>query len=171
MEETSLTCALALTDLGWLGVVATSRGLCLVRLGDEERALEERLARELPFARIRRDDAALAHWCAPLVDVVAGRIPRGRVPLDVRGSQLQRRVWKELETIPRGETRSYGDLARAVGLVGGARAVARACATNPVPLAVPCHRVIERSGAIGGYLAGTDRKRELLRREAAAPPP
>jgi AraC family transcriptional regulator of adaptative response/methylated-DNA-[protein]-cysteine methyltransferase len=91
------------------------------------------------------------------------------VPLDVRGSQLQQRVWKELARIPRGETRSYGEIARAVGLERGARAVARACATNPVPLAIPCHRVIEKSGACGGYIGGVERKRALLQRETEPP--
>ncbi|MGH0035767.1 MAG: methylated-DNA--[protein]-cysteine S-methyltransferase [Myxococcota bacterium] len=166
MTAPCLTSALVPTDLGWLGVVATTRGVCLVRLGDDPRSLERCLARALPFARIRRDDAALAAWCAPLVDIIAGREPRTPVPLDVRGSQLQERVWKELESIPRGQTRSYGELARAVGMERGARAVARACATNPVPLAIPCHRVVGRGGEPGGYIAGVERKLELLRRES-----
>jgi AraC family transcriptional regulator of adaptative response/methylated-DNA-[protein]-cysteine methyltransferase len=165
----SLVSSLVQTDLGWLGVVATARGVCLVRMGDDEREVETRLARELPFARIRRDDAALAPWCRALVDLVHGRPPGSEVPLDVRGSQLQQRVWKELARIPRGETRSYGEIARAVGLERGARAVARACATNPVPLAIPCHRVIEKSGACGGYIGGVERKRALLQRETEPP--
>lgn len=168
MDQTTLACTVVPADreLGWLGMVATARGICLVRWGDDEHALEAQLSRELPFARIRRDDDALAAWAEALLDLARGRPPRGAVPLDVRASQLQRRVWKEIRGIPPGETRSYGELARAVGVPRGARAIARACATNPVPLAIPCHRVVEKSGGSGGYVGGIARKRELLRREA-----
>ena len=157
------------TDLGLLLVAATRTGVCLLRFGTRESELSAELAHEFPFATARRADVRLARWSGAIADYVDGRSARVEVPLDVRGSCFQRRVWKELAAIPRGETRSYSDVAQAIGLPGGARAVARACAANPVPIVVPCHRVVEKSGRLGGYNGGPQRKLQLLRSEGALP--
>jgi AraC family transcriptional regulator of adaptative response/methylated-DNA-[protein]-cysteine methyltransferase len=154
------------TSLGRLLVAATPRGVCHVRFGEAEAELASALAAEFRFAPIARDDAQLAAWAGALADCVEGRPGAPMPPLDVSGSRFQRRVWDALRTIPAGATRSYGEVAAAIGRPGAARAVARACATNPVPVAVPCHRVVPRGGGTGGYRYGTWRKRHLLARES-----
>ena len=110
---------------------------------------------------------------APVVAEVLRRIdgdlPAIELPVDVRGTAFQQRVWQELRRIPRGETRSYGEIAAAVGTPGGARAVGQACGSNPVAIVVPCHRVVQASGALGGYAWGLDVKQHLLERERQAP--
>jgi AraC family transcriptional regulator of adaptative response/methylated-DNA-[protein]-cysteine methyltransferase len=136
-----------------------------VRFGESDAGLEAALAAEFPFARLAREDGRLSAWSAALVERVEGEGESPEPPLDVAGSAFQRRVWNALRDIPRGATRSYGELALALGRPRGARAVARACATNPVAVVIPCHRVIEKSGALGGYGGGVWRKRVLLRRE------
>jgi AraC family transcriptional regulator of adaptative response/methylated-DNA-[protein]-cysteine methyltransferase len=156
------------TTLGPLLVAATQRGVCFAAFGASEVELEAALAGELPYAERRRDDSALAAWASALVAGVDGGGSRGDVPLDVRGSRFQRRVWDALRAIPRGRTRSYGELAAALGAPRAARAVARACAANPVPVAIPCHRVVPKAGGTGGYAFGAWRKRALLAREGAA---
>jgi AraC family transcriptional regulator of adaptative response/methylated-DNA-[protein]-cysteine methyltransferase len=155
------------TTLGPLLVAATPRGVCFAAFGASEAELERALAGELPFAELHRDDRALAAWAGALVAGVDGDGSRADVPLDVRGSRFQRRVWDALRAIPRGRTRSYGELAAALAAPHAARAVARACAANPVPVAIPCHRVVPKSGGTGGYAFGAWRKRALLAREGA----
>jgi len=164
-EGSELAYAIRDTDLGRLLVAATSQGVCLVRFGATDSELAGLLRRELPFAVVRREGGAVAEWADAIVAYVDGRASGVEVPLDVRGSCFQRRVWKELAAIPRGETRSYREVARALGMERGARAVARACAANPVPVVVPCHRVIASSGVPGGYNGGGERKLRLLRGE------
>jgi AraC family transcriptional regulator of adaptative response/methylated-DNA-[protein]-cysteine methyltransferase len=152
-------------SLGRLLVAASPRGVCQVRFGDDDRALTAALARELPFAVLARDDAGLSVWSEALVRYVDGRSSRLEIPLDVRGSRFQQRVWAALRAIPRGATRSYGELAEQLGNPGAARAVARACAANPTAVAIPCHRVVPLRGGAGGYRWGAERKRALLERE------
>ena len=154
------------TSLGLLLVAATARGVCQVRFGSSEAGLRAALARELPCATFERDGARVARWADVLAAAVDGRADAASVPLDVAGSRFQRRVWDALRRIPRGTTRGYGELAEALGQPRAARAVARACATNPAPLAVPCHRVVPKSGGAGGYRFGSWRKRALLAAEA-----
>ena len=148
--------------LGWLLVAGTERGVCAVMLGDSRESLRETLRAEFPWAELGRGDARLTAWVETLTALAAGRAPDAEVPLDVRGSRFQRRVWAALRAIPRGETRSYGEVAGALGMSFGARAVARACATNPAALALPCHRVVGAEGALRGYRWGTERKQALL---------
>ena len=158
------------TSLGLLVLAATERGVCLVRFassGAEARAL---LEAEFPWARWQRDTRGLAAWTEAVVARLEGRPSELEVPLDVRGSRFQRRVWSALLRIPSGETRSYAELARAVGQPGAARAVGRACATNPVPVLVPCHRAVRSDGSLGGFLGGLVRKRALLEAEGATAP-
>jgi AraC family transcriptional regulator of adaptative response/methylated-DNA-[protein]-cysteine methyltransferase len=149
-------------------VAATERGLCAVRLGHDEAALAAELRAEFPLAALARDDTALAAAAAIVSDLAAGR-PRpeaGALPLDVHATAFRRRVWEALRRIPFGETRSYGQIAAAVGAPAAARAVGTACATNPVAVVVPCHRVVASDGSLGGYAYGLARKRQLLDAEA-----
>lgn len=150
------------TTLGELLVAASDRGVCLVRFSDNRPALLAILRGEFPCATVRRDARGLGRWVDAIVARLEGRPAQQEVPLDVRGSQFQRRVWAALARIPEGETHSYGELARAVGRPGAARAVGQACAANPVPVLVPCHRAIRSDGSLGGFQGGLDRKRALL---------
>ena len=159
------------TRLGLLLVAGSRRGVCHVRFGDDEQELTGAMAAEFPYAVTRRDDGAVASHADALAAYVEGRTAELAVPLDVRGSAFQRRVWDALRSIPRGETRSYADVAAAIGRSGAARAVARACAGNPVALVVPCHRVVPASGGTGGYRYGSWRKSALLEVEAPSPDP
>lgn len=153
------------SPLGRLLVARTERGVCAVSLGDSEGALEAALRREYPQADVRRDRNGLSQWVRALLRYLGGRQPRLDLPLDVRGTAFQCRVWEELRRIPYGSTRSYGEIARAVGKPGAARAVGNACARNPVPLVIPCHRAIRGNGDLGGYALGLKRKRALLDKE------
>ena len=159
--------ALADSALGRLLVAATRRGICFVSLGPEEAALESALRREFPAAdEIRRDDASLGAVVSALLRYIAGEEPHVDLPLDIRATAFQRRVWEELRRIPHGQTRTYSEIARAIGQPEARRAIGRACATNPVALIVPCHRALRQDGGLGGYRWGTERKRALIEWEA-----
>ncbi|HEY6867695.1 MAG TPA: bifunctional DNA-binding transcriptional regulator/O6-methylguanine-DNA methyltransferase Ada [Candidatus Eisenbacteria bacterium] len=160
--------ALARSPLGWILVATTTRGVCAVRLGDSAAGLAAGLRRELPAAALRRDDARLAPIVRRVLAGVDGGRPDPRLPLDIRATAFQRRVWQALRAIPRGETRTYAQIARAVGRPGAARAVGSACARNPVALVIPCHRAVRGDGGLGGYAWGIERKRRLLERERGA---
>ena len=160
---------IASTPLGQLLVAATTRGVCFVSLADDAPALEAALARELPAAALVRDDDALGAWVQAIVCHLSGAQATIELPLDVRATAFQQRVWQALLAIPYGATRTYGEVAAALGQPTAARAVARACATNPVALVVPCHRVVGEGGELRGYRWGVERKRQLLEHEAAAP--
>ncbi len=164
---------LAPCDLGWLLVAATEKGICAVRLGDSEKELEQGLGREFPAATLRRNDSerGLGRWVAALLAYLAGEQPHLALPLDVQATVFQRRVWEALQAIPYGSTRTYAEVARAIGQPTASRAVARACAENPVALVVPCHRVIRGDGTLGGYRWGVARKRKLLAQESRATRP
>lgn len=165
----AITWAAAETALGTLLVAATDRGLCAVQLGGTAEELLARLAREYPRAELQPlpspPPPAFEAWMAALRDHLAGVRPHAALPLDVRATAFQERVWAFLQSIPWGETRSYAEVARGVGRPRAVRAVARACASNPVALAVPCHRVLRGDGGLAGYRWGVERKRELLARE------
>jgi AraC family transcriptional regulator of adaptative response/methylated-DNA-[protein]-cysteine methyltransferase len=150
--------------LGRLLVAATPRGICAVKIGASDGALEAELCREFPKACIS-EDPELESWVAGILNSLEPGAPDPRLPIDVRATAFQQAVWRELTRIPRGTTRSYQDVARSIGKPAAARAVARACATNPVALVVPCHRVVRGDGAEGGYRWGMDRKRALLEAE------
>ena len=152
------------TPFGTAIIGATERGLCFLALGDDARKLETELRREYPAAEITRDDDELRTWAEAVVAGLAGE-GDGRLPLDVPGTDFQWRVWEALQQIPRGETRTYAQVARELGQPTAARAVARACATNQVSLVIPCHRVVREDGGLGGYRWGIERKRELLAAE------
>ena len=154
-------------SLGLVLVGATAHGVCAVALGDDAATLEAELRREYPAAAIERADAQLADWTAAIVAHLAGDQPALELPLDVRATAFQERVWAALRAIPYGATCSYGELARLLGAPSASRAVARACATNRVALVIPCHRVIASDGGLGGYRWGIGRKQALLEQERA----
>lgn len=153
------------SDLGRLLVAATARGVCAVTLGSHDRELVRLLRLQFPEADLHRDDARLKRWVELIVRRAQGRATDPDVPLDIRGTAFQWEIWTRLQAIPYGATRSYGDIARAIGRPRAARAVARACASNPVALVIPCHRVTPANGASGGYRWGVSRKLALLERE------
>jgi AraC family transcriptional regulator of adaptative response/methylated-DNA-[protein]-cysteine methyltransferase len=136
-----------------------------VKLGSRDAELIELLKSEFPGAVIAEGNATMSAWVSSVVRMIGGREPEIDVPLDVRGTAFQLRVWKELQQIPRGTTRSYGEIARRIGRPAAARAVARACATNPACIVIPCHRVVGADGSLGGYHWGVERKRTLIDRE------
>lgn len=157
--------SIADSPLGRLLVAATARGVCSVMLGDDDAWLESELHRDYPAAEILRDDGALRARLSAVLAALDGRVPRIDLPLDVRATAFQWQVWERLCAIPAGETRTYGDIAADIGRPAAARAVGRACATNPVSLIVPCHRAMGADGSLTGYRWGTARKRTLLETE------
>jgi AraC family transcriptional regulator, regulatory protein of adaptative response / methylated-DNA-[protein]-cysteine methyltransferase len=154
------------TPLGRVLVAGTVKGISAIYLGDSDERLEATLRREYPAATISKNPAQLSQWVRQLVRHISGEQPHLDLPLDVKATAFQRRVWEALQQIPRGRTRSYSELARAVGLPKGQRAVARACATNPAAILIPCHRIVREDGGLGGYRWGLKRKQALLEAEA-----
>ncbi len=155
------------SPLGRLLVAATHKGICGVSLGDADTTLEAALRKEYPAAEMLRDDANLGEWVGAFLSYLNGRQPDLNLPIDVQATAFQWQVWEALRAIPSGSTRSYSEVAQAVGHPKAARAVARACATNPVALVVPCHRVVREDGDLGGYRWGIERKQRLLAQEKA----
>jgi AraC family transcriptional regulator of adaptative response/methylated-DNA-[protein]-cysteine methyltransferase len=153
------------SPVGRLLIAATPRGVCLVSMGRSDAELQGALEREYPGAIITRDPGGLARWTQQALDYLAGRRPRIDLPLDIQATAFQWQVWEALAAIPYGSTRTYADVAAAIGRPGAARAVARACARNPVALAIPCHRVVPAGGGAGGYRWGTARKEAVLATE------
>lgn len=155
------------TRFGRLLLAATEVGVCSVALGDDDEALERGLRAELPEATITRaaDDPRLDRWFLALDGYLAGRRAHPGLPLDVRTTAFKQRVYRALQEIPRGETRTYREIAAAVGRPSAVRAVARACATNRVAVLIPCHRVLRGDGELAGYRWGLERKRALLEAE------
>jgi AraC family transcriptional regulator of adaptative response/methylated-DNA-[protein]-cysteine methyltransferase len=152
-------------DLGRVVLAATGRGVCAISLGDSDHDLAAFLRAEFPAAELRRDDEGLHGWLAELLRHLAGEQPHLDLPLDVRATAFQRRVWEELRRIPYGQTRTYKQVAEALGQPAAVRAVARACATNPASVVIPCHRVVGSDGKLTGYRWGVGRKKKLLERE------
>lgn len=153
--------------LGDVLVATTERGICAVTLGDSKATLEAELRDEFPGAEIYPDDAGLTESLRAVLTHFSEHPVSLALPLDVRATAFQHRVWKALQQIPRGQTRSYSDVAAAIGQPTAVRAVARACAQNPVAVLVPCHRVVGSNGKLTGYRWGVERKRQLLSIEAA----
>jgi AraC family transcriptional regulator of adaptative response/methylated-DNA-[protein]-cysteine methyltransferase len=151
--------------LGRMMVAATERGICAVSFGDSDAGLAASLKAEYPAAAISQDETDLSEWVRELLHYLDGSQPHLGLPLDLQATAFQLRVWEELRRIPYGATRSYKEVAEAIGQPSATRAVASACARNPVALITPCHRVIRESGELGGYRWGLERKRELLKQE------
>ena len=159
---------IASSPLGRLLVGATDRGISALYLGESDARLEAALQKEYPRAEIRRDRNGMESWIELILAHLRGRAPHLDLPTDVQATAFQRRVWEELRRIPYGKTKTYSEVARAIGRPTAVRAVARACATNPVSVVVPCHRVVREDGNLAGYRWGIQRKRALLEHETAA---
>lgn len=163
----SLAYTISDSPLGRLLVAATQRGISAVYLGDSDARLKAALKQEYPRAHIQEDKSGLGIWVRQILDHLAGREPHLDLPLDIQATAFQRRVWEELRRIPYGTTKTYTEVARAIGHPSAVRAVARACALNPVSVVVPCHRVVREDGKLAGYRWGLDRKQRLLEDEKA----
>jgi AraC family transcriptional regulator of adaptative response/methylated-DNA-[protein]-cysteine methyltransferase len=148
------------TPLGTALVAATDKGVCAVKLGSDAAELRTLLAEEFPAAELVREP--LLELRARIAAFIAGEANLSRVPIDIRGTVFQLRVWGALRRIPRGETRTYGEIARAIGSPAAVRAVGSACGANPVALLVPCHRAVRSDGGLGGYAWGLATKKRLL---------
>jgi AraC family transcriptional regulator, regulatory protein of adaptative response / methylated-DNA-[protein]-cysteine methyltransferase len=157
---------IAPTPIGKMLLAATDRGICSIRFGDANATLERELRSEYPQAEIVREDGRLGDQVKALRAIIAGE-NKVTLPLDIQATAFQRRVWEALQAIPRGATKSYSKIAADIGHPKAARAVARACASNPVAVAIPCHRVVRENGEPGGYRWGIERKKKLLALEAA----
>jgi len=162
----SLRYAIGSCPLGRLAIAASERGICALLFGDDESGLLDELQARFAAAHLVRDDAGLGAWLQAVVSQLEEPARAAQLPLDLRGSAFQQRVWAALQAIPAGETRRYGELAASLG--SHARAVARACASNPVALLVPCHRVVGANQALTGYRWGLERKAALLEAEGGS---
>lgn len=154
--------------LGRVLIAATPKGICSVRFGNSQEGLEQQLKREFPFAIRRHDENGLQEHAAAVRDYLNGERLLPALPFDIQATAFQHRVWEHLQRIPAGETRSYSEVAREIGQPSAVRAVANACARNPVALVIPCHRVVRGDGSLGGYRWGARRKQRLLEMERSA---
>jgi AraC family transcriptional regulator of adaptative response/methylated-DNA-[protein]-cysteine methyltransferase len=161
----SIRYACADSPLGRMLIAATERGVCAIQFAHSDGELIEGLKREFPFAVRKPDEGGLQTWVRALLEKMSGSESDAALPLDIRATAFQRQVWSYLQSIPFGATRSYGQVAKAIGQPSASRAVARACATNPVAVAIPCHRVVRGDGNVSGYRWGVDRKKTLLEME------
>jgi len=155
------------SPLGRMLIAATEKGICSIQFADSEEELEQSLRQEFPFAVRRRDDEELAALAQKVIRQMRGFKPAETLPLDIRATAFQRRVWTYLQSLGFGTTRSYAEVAKAIRRPSAVRAVARACATNPVAMAIPCHRIVRSDGQLGGYRWGLHRKEALLQMEAS----
>jgi len=162
--------ALADCAFGRILVAGTRAGICFLAFGENDARLAEELGEEFPAAELARDDAGLGAWLDGVLDFLTDGTPHPELPLDVRATAFQRRVWQALTDIPYGETRTYSEIANMLGAERAQRAVGRACATNPVSLLIPCHRAIREDGGLGGYRWGLPTKQGLLDHERAKAP-
>ena len=156
------------TALGWALIAATARGICMTALGDEKAPLEADLRRRFPAALIWPADSQLAAWAQRIVQFITAPGEQPDLPLDIRGTAFQARVWRALQKVPPGRTSTYTEIAQALGQPKAVRAVAAACAANKLALLVPCHRIVRRDGDLAGYRWGVERKRALLAAEQAS---
>jgi AraC family transcriptional regulator, regulatory protein of adaptative response / methylated-DNA-[protein]-cysteine methyltransferase len=154
--------------LGGVLVARSSEGVCAILFGDDADALATDLATRFPHAHLQRDDDSMHADVKAITGLIEAPMRDPQLPLDIRGTAFQRQVWSALRAIPRGATASYADIAARIGAPASVRAVAGACAANPLAVVVPCHRVVRRDGGLSGYRWGIERKRALLQREAAA---
>lgn len=152
--------------LGWLLVAATAQGICAIAFDDTPEALTTQLQNQFPNAEFQEHDPTFESWVEQVLTFVEAPQQGLNLPLDIQGTAFQQQVWQALQNIPAGSTASYAEVARQIGNPKAVRAVARACATNPLAVAIPCHRVVSSDGGLSGYRWGSDRKRALLEREA-----
>ncbi len=159
--------AIAKSTLGLVLVAGTVRGICAIRFGEDRATLEEELRRDFSRASVEKADEEFKKWVTGVVAQIEQPSRTFDPPLDIRGTAFQQRVWQALREIPLGKTASYTEVAARIGRPAAVRAVAGACAANPVAVIVPCHRVVRSDGGLSGYFWGVDRKRKLLEREGA----
>ena len=162
---TPIKFSFAESSLGPVLVAASERGVCAIFFGDTHEALRRDLEKQFPRARLMRGDPELESLTAKVIGLVENPSATFDLPLDIRGTAFQHRVWQALRDIPAGSTASYAEVADAIGMPKSARAVARACASNRIAVAIPCHRVVRSDGSLSGYRGGVDRKRALLAKE------
>ncbi len=167
-RDMNISYTIAPCALGRVLVAATERGVSAVYLGDCDADLAAALRKEYPQANIQKTSDHTSKWVREIVRHLAGSNPSLDLPTDVVATAFQRRVWEALRSIPLGTTRTYSEVARSIGQPKAVRAVARACATNPAAIVVPCHRVVRTDGSLGGYRWGLERKRTLIEQERAA---
>jgi AraC family transcriptional regulator, regulatory protein of adaptative response / methylated-DNA-[protein]-cysteine methyltransferase len=156
------------SPLGRMLIAATGKGICAIQFADTDAELEQGLRREFPFAILQKAADDLLPWKNDLLHSMRGEKLRGELPLDIQATAFQRRVWEYLQSIPFGASQSYAQVARGIGSPNATRAVARACATNRIAVAIPCHRVVRSTGEMGGYRWGMERKKKLLEMEQSA---
>jgi len=156
------------SPLGRMLIAATDKGICAIQFANSDEELEQGLRHEFPFAQRRRDDEALREQTASLLRQMRGCKLKTSLPLDIQATAFQRLVWTHLQVIPFGKTESYSDVAKAIGQPNATRAVARACASNRIAVAIPCHRVVGKQGKLSGYRWGVERKKTLLNLEKTA---
>ncbi|HEY7405465.1 MAG TPA: bifunctional DNA-binding transcriptional regulator/O6-methylguanine-DNA methyltransferase Ada [Candidatus Angelobacter sp.] len=165
-EGVAIRYAILTTDLGRMLIATTERGVCAVRFGESDAALLRELKHDFEAAEISRDDERLAPVATQVEQLLSGSPGAVNIPIDIQGTAFQQLVWETLRKIPAGETRSYAEVAASIGRPKAVRAVANACASNPVAVVVPCHRVVQKSGSLAGYRWGVNRKKTLLEKEA-----
>jgi AraC family transcriptional regulator of adaptative response/methylated-DNA-[protein]-cysteine methyltransferase len=163
----SIRYSVVMCSLGRLLVAVSDRGVCAVRFGDSTRELITELRREFSFADVQEEVTGISDLVRRVVSCVDGQTIDPDIPLDIRGTAFQAKVWETLRKIPRGETRTYAEIADKISKPSAVRAVANACASNPVAVLVPCHRIVRTDGSMGGYRWGMERKKQLLEMEQA----
>jgi len=163
-----IRCALRRSSLGWALIASSDKGICAILLGDDPQALQEEFRARFPSSTGVEPDDNFERLIEPVLALIDSPRITISLPLDARGTIFQRRVWEALRAIPAGATASYAEIARRIGAPKAMRAVAGACAANPVAVAIPCHRIVRADGALSGYRWGVARKRELLARERVA---
>lgn len=166
-QDAAIKFAVGQCSLGAILVAATSKGICAILLGDDPEALLQDLQDRFPNAELTGGDAAFENTAAQVIAFAEHPKASFSLPLDIQGTAFQQRVWQALRAIPPGETATYAQIAKEIGTPSGVRAVAGACAANPIAVIVPCHRVIRMDGGLSGYRWGIERKRALLAKEAA----
>jgi len=164
-EGVRISYTIVSSELGKLLIATTSKGVCALSFGESDRKLEQNLWREFSAAEISRKDRELGEIAGAVQNLFTNPASANEIPLDIQGTAFQQRVWSALRMIPRGETRSYTDVARQIGAPRAVRAVANACGSNPVAVVIPCHRVVQKNGSMAGYRWGVERKAALLRAE------
>jgi len=164
-EGMTLFYSVVTCPLGKLLVAVTDRGICKISLGDNDEELIELLDTEFAKAERILDDEGVGYWVEKIIAYLEGWQPHLDLPLDIRATAFQMKVWQQLQKIPVGETRTYSDIAEAIDQPTASRAVANACANNPVALVIPCHRIIRKDKSLGGYRWGMERKQALLQQE------
>lgn len=166
--NTEIRFAIGECSLGFILVAESERGVCAILLSDDRDELARDLRDRFPRANLITGDGEFEELASKVIDFIEAPASGLHVPLDVRGTAFQQRVWQEVREIPVGETASYSDIANRTGSPGSAKEVAEACAANALAVAIPCHRVVKKDGSLSGYRWGVNRKRALLKREAHA---